>query len=127
MSKKPKKQPYQPHLADQLSSAYDTYLEIQCKVKQWQYHALSQDPHWDQMHVCVPCLYKVDDEPVMKFSLLGAMDGNNSLKLIDSTFHPGTSRTDSRTSESTRWISSEEVDMFRNEVGKIHLTLSYIC
>jgi hypothetical protein len=78
------------------------------------------------MHVCAPCLYKVDDEPVMKFSFLGAMDGNNSLKLVDSTFRPGTSRTDSRTSELTRWITPEEVDVFQNEVGKVRLTLSRI-
>lgn len=71
------------------------------------------------MHVCAPCLYKVDDEPVMKFSFLGAMDGNNSLKLVDSTFRSGTPRTDTRTSESTRWINPEEVDRFRDEVGKV--------
>jgi hypothetical protein len=55
----------------------------------------------------------------MKFSFLGAMDGNNSLKLVDSTFRPGTERTDTRTSESTRWIAPEDVDQFRNEVGKV--------
>ena len=127
MSKKPREQPYQPYLANQFSSAYDAYLEIQCEVKQRQYHALSQDPHWDQIHVCTSCLYKVDDELIIKFSLLGAMDKNNFLKLVNSTFHPGTLQTDSRTSESIQWISSEEVDVFRNEVGKVHLTLSHIC
>lgn len=79
------------------------------------------------MHVCAPCLYKVDDEPVMKFSFLAAMDGNNSLKLVDSTFHSGTPRTDTRTSESTRWISPEEVDRFRDEVGKVHIySIAYL-
>lgn len=79
------------------------------------------------MHVCAPCLYKVDDEPNMKFSFLAAMDGNNSLKLVDSTFRSGTPRTDTRTSESTRWINPEEVDRFRDEVGKVlNYTFTYL-
>jgi hypothetical protein len=79
------------------------------------------------MHVCAPCLYKVNYEPVMKFSFLAAMDGNNSLKLVDSTFRSGTPRTDTRTSESTWWINPEDVDRFRDEVGKVRIyTIVYL-
>jgi hypothetical protein len=55
------------------------------------------------------------------------MDGNNSLKLVDSTFRSGTSRTDTRTSDSTKWVKPEDVDQFRNEVGKVHNSLYSVC
>ena len=46
------------------------------------------------------------------------MDGNNSLKLIDSTFRSGSVRTDDRVSSSKRWISLEDVDIFKDKVNK---------
>jgi hypothetical protein len=56
----------------------------------------------------------------MKFSMLVSMDGNNSLKLVDSTFKAGASRTDDRTIPSFRWISAEDVDIFKDEVKRSH-------
>ena len=70
-------------------------------------------------NICAPCLYKTKDEPKMKFEFLGAMDGNNSMKLVDSTYRAGTVRTDGRKSQSPRWISPEDVDLFKDEVGKV--------
>jgi len=46
------------------------------------------------------------------------MDGNNSLKLVNSTYHAGTVRTDSRMTELPCWIKPEDVDLFKDEVGK---------
>lgn len=46
------------------------------------------------------------------------MDGNNSLKLVDSTFRSGSVRTDNRVTSSKRWISPDDVDMFKDEVNK---------
>lgn len=46
------------------------------------------------------------------------MDGNNSLKLVDSTFRSGSVRTDNRLGDSKRWISPEDVDIFKDEVKK---------
>ena len=46
------------------------------------------------------------------------MDGNNSLKLVDSTFRSELVRTDDRVSSSKRWISPEDVDIFKDEVNK---------
>lgn len=54
----------------------------------------------------------------MKFSILISMDGNNSLKLVDSTFQAGTVRDDDRSISSYRWISPEEVDIFKDEVKR---------
>jgi hypothetical protein len=46
------------------------------------------------------------------------MDGNNSLKLVDSTFRSGSVRTDNRVTSSKRWISPDDVDVFKDEVNK---------
>ena len=46
------------------------------------------------------------------------MDGNNSLKLVDSTFRSGLVRTDNRVTNSIRWISPDDVDVFKDEVNK---------
>ena len=54
----------------------------------------------------------------MKFSFLAAMDGNNSLKLVDSMFRSGKVRHDNRTTDSLRWITPEDVDVFKDEVHK---------
>jgi len=75
-------------------------------------------------NVCALCLYKTKDEPKLKFEFLSAMDGNNSLKLVDSTYHAGTVQTDSRRTESPRWIKPEDVDLFKDKVGKVKSFLS---
>ena len=61
----------------------------------------------------------------MKCSMLAAMDGNNSLKLVDSTFHSGTSHTDDHISMSSRWISPEDVDQFKDKVSMSHQKVSH--
>lgn len=62
-------------------------------------------------------MYKVADEPPMKYSMLATMDGNNSLKLVDSTFRSGSFRTDDQISTSSRWITPTDVDRFKDEVA----------
>jgi hypothetical protein len=44
------------------------------------------------------------------------MDGNNSLKLVDATFRAGHLRPDNRASTSFRWLTPEQVDVFKDEV-----------
>ena len=117
--------PHQSYLADQLSNAYDCYLEILRSVDQAVVHALGRTDSWETQNVCPPCLYKVENEPPLKFNFLAAMDGNNSLKLIDSAFRAGSVRTDTRSSASRRWISPEEVDTFKDEVKKVCFYLRY--
>ncbi|KAJ7758763.1 hypothetical protein B0H14DRAFT_3896000 [Mycena olivaceomarginata] len=91
--------PRRSYLSEQLSSAYDAYLAI--------------------MHenVCPPCFYKTDGEPHLKYKFLGTMDGNNSLKLVDTPFRPGL-RPDNRQSTSPRWITPEQVDVYKDEVAE---------
>lgn len=69
-------------------------------------------------NVCPPCLYKIEGETPLKYSLLATMDGNNSLKLVDATFRAGTSRKDDRILSSPRWLTPEQVDVFKDEVAK---------
>lgn len=61
-------------------------------------------------------MYKIQDEPSLKFSMLVAADGNQSLRLVDSTFLAGDLRPDDRVLRSNRWLQPEEVDKFKDEV-----------
>ena len=116
--------PHSPYLADQLSNAYDCYLAIIRETdRRISIELGREDRKWAIKNVCAPCLYKTEDEPKLKFEFLGAMDGNNSLKLVDSTYCAGTVRTDSRRTESPRWIKPEDVDLFKDEVGKVKFFL----
>ncbi|KAJ6538407.1 hypothetical protein B0H10DRAFT_2448753 [Mycena sp. CBHHK59/15] len=92
--------PQRSSLAEQLSVAYDAYLEIMRRVDSRASLALGRDAAWFIHNVCAPC-----------------MDGNNSLKLIDATFRTGSLRADNRASTSFRWLTPEQVDVFKDEVA----------
>ncbi|KAF8338601.1 hypothetical protein F5887DRAFT_843200, partial [Amanita rubescens] len=62
--------PFASHRSQQFSNCYDLYLNIQRGVRQ-RVDAVLQ-----------PCTYKLKDEVPMRFSMLIAMDGNDSLKRI---------------------------------------------
>jgi hypothetical protein len=112
--------PHSPYLADQLSNAYDCYLVIIRETDRRICIELGrEDRKWAMKNVCAPCLYKTEDEPKLKFEFLATMDGNNSLKLIDSTYRAGSVRMDSRKLELPRWIKPEDVDIFKDEVRKV--------
>jgi hypothetical protein len=88
--------------------------------------ALGQDEDWKAKNVCPPCFYKLAGEPPLLLSWLGCMDGNNSLKLVDSTFRPGNPRFDNRKTDSFRWLTTAEVDAFKDEVAnseKVYVVL----
>lgn len=120
--------PYQRHLADQFSSAYDCYLEICCAISSQAEVTLGYSPEsWLTERICPPCLYKTDAEPALKFSLLATMDGNNSLKLFDPTFHSGVPLPDDRLlSKSSRWLTDAQVDRFKDEVSQSHIKVVYV-
>jgi hypothetical protein len=61
-------------------------------------------------------MYKIEDEPLLKFSMLLMGDGNQSLRLVDSAFLAGELRLDDRMMSSGRWLQPEEVDVFKDEV-----------
>jgi hypothetical protein len=63
-------------------------------------------------------MYKLEDEPLLKFSMLVAVDGNSSLKHVDSALKKGEDRLDDRTITSDIWLTPEQVDVFKDEVKK---------
>ncbi|KAJ7478780.1 hypothetical protein B0H11DRAFT_1725671, partial [Mycena galericulata] len=108
--------PKRPYLAEQLSTAYDAYLAILRAVDHRVQAALGLDEQWKAKNICPPCFYKVRDELPLKLSFLSSIDGNNSLKLVDSTFRAGRPRFDNRKTNSFRWLTAAEVDLFKDEV-----------
>ncbi|KAJ7119405.1 hypothetical protein C8R44DRAFT_624749 [Mycena epipterygia] len=107
--------PRRPALAERLSTAYDAYLEIMRRVDACTDTAMGRDNAWHIQNVCAPCLYKINNETPLRFSWLGCMDGNSSLKLVDATFRSGSVRPDNRSSTSFRWLSPEQVDVFKDK------------
>ncbi|KAJ6570302.1 hypothetical protein DFH09DRAFT_917277 [Mycena vulgaris] len=107
----------QPGLAEHLSTGYDAYLEVVRRVDARMDTALGRDAEWYIKNICPPCLYKTVGEAPLKYSFLACMDGNNSLKLVNSTFRPGTVRPDNRASTSFRWLTPEQVDLYKHEVA----------
>ncbi|KAJ7701644.1 hypothetical protein B0H14DRAFT_2416974 [Mycena olivaceomarginata] len=111
------KSPRRPYLAEQLSTAYDTYLVILCATDHCVQEALGQNENWKAKNVCPPCFYKLACEPPLLLSWLGCMDRNNSLKLVDSMFRPRHPRFDNRKTDSFRWLTAAEVNAFKDEVA----------
>ncbi|KAJ7808508.1 hypothetical protein B0H14DRAFT_2380526 [Mycena olivaceomarginata] len=109
--------PRRASLAEQLSTAYNAYLQILRNVEACAHTAMGRDATWYIKNICAPCMYTISNEPQLRFRWLGTMDGNNSLKLVDATFLSGTTRFDNRTSTSFRWVTPEEVDIFKDEVA----------
>lgn len=69
------------------------------------------------LNVCPPCLYALDSEDPLDYTLLATMDGNSSLKLVDDSFRSGHARPDSRTCRTNLFIPPSEVDQFKDEVS----------
>jgi hypothetical protein len=104
------------HLADQLRSAYDCYLEIVRHIQQRMAKALQRNAI-DEVSflLCAPCFNEIDNEPQLSPRFLATMDGNNSLKLVDSLYQFGNTQSDDRTLPSQRWLEPEVVDAFKGE------------
>ncbi|KAI6125686.1 hypothetical protein EDD16DRAFT_1703175 [Pisolithus croceorrhizus] len=74
---------YRPYLTCLFSIALDVYLQMRLVVSDLVLKALHCDtPDWRLRNSCPACTYTLEDEPDLKFKLLFAMDGNNSLKCI---------------------------------------------
>ncbi|CAK5271113.1 unnamed protein product, partial [Mycena citricolor] len=108
--------PRQRYLQEQLTTAYDAYLEILQRVDQRVTAALHRDEDWEIKNICAPCFYSVEGERKLKYRSFMSVDGNASLKLVDSTFRAGNPRFDARKSRSWRWLTPSQVDVFKDEV-----------
>lgn len=94
---------------EQFSNTYDVYLSILDRIDRQVRDVLKQNTEeWRMRNACAPCLYVLENEPKLPHSLLATMDGNQSLKLVDSTFRAGTPLQDSRQARTDFWISVTE-------------------
>lgn len=110
---------YNRTLETQFRIAYDVYLEILRHVNARVDVALGRDTtHWKLLNVCAPCMYKIEGEPHLKHSMLVAMDGNQSLKLVDGAFRAGKALHDDRIGHSECWLTPAEVDRWKDEVNR---------
>ncbi|KAF8580817.1 hypothetical protein K439DRAFT_1619489 [Ramaria rubella] len=104
---------YNHSLRDNFSDAFNTHLDI----IRHEDHAIKvqlgrDSPNWRILHACPPCQYKLTGEAELNPSVLGALDGNNSLKQFLRTDHV----TDPLSFDSDYFLSHEYVDQFKHEV-----------
>jgi hypothetical protein len=112
------------HLSEQLTIAFDLYNEILRQVKKRVMGALGRDsPTWRMENACPACQYKLHDEPTLRFTMLLAMDGNNSAKRIpkrktkeDGVTLVSSEWTDGREGGGDYFLSREDVDKWAKEV-----------
>jgi hypothetical protein len=116
------------HLADQLRSAYDCYLEIQRHIEIRKTQALQRrSEDLTAALLCPPCFYELSGEIPLVPKFLAAMDGNNSLKLVDSAYQFGKTWADNRTLSSPRWLEPDEIDKYSNEVKASEARKKVLC
>jgi hypothetical protein len=116
------------YLADQLWSAYDCYLAIQQEIAEMVKQVLNRTANDETSALlCPPCFYHVNNEPRLVPSMLAAMDGNNSLKSVDPSYQHGKERFDDRVILSPRWIETDAVDQYKDEVTRSATTAQVQC
>ena len=112
--------PFQNYLQKQLAIAFDSYLEICRRVDKKLNNRLGYDtPNARLIQQCPPCFFKLEGEQDLDFSVMVSMDGNNSLKRIGASIRGNQELSDSRTIDSDRWITADEVDRFKDEVAEV--------
>ncbi|KZP11838.1 hypothetical protein FIBSPDRAFT_913520 [Athelia psychrophila] len=118
---------YARYRSRQFSIAYDLYLEIRTNIHSRINKALNrEDPNWNIRHICPACMNKVQGEPEMRFSMLWAMDGNDSLKRFERRAAPDEDGSllgqsvesfDSRAVPGNMYISRADVDRYKMKPG----------
>ncbi|KAI6013624.1 hypothetical protein BKA83DRAFT_4473946 [Pisolithus microcarpus] len=112
--------PFHNHRSRQFSVTLDVYLQVLAFVSNLVRRALQRDEHdWRLKHACPACTYRLQDEPAMRFRMLFAQDGNDSLKRVATRMLDGDiddAATSLPTSEHTfhheQYLSHEFVDKF---------------
>ncbi|KAL0564922.1 hypothetical protein V5O48_017110, partial [Marasmius crinis-equi] len=117
---------YRPYLYQQFLITIDLYHDIQRIIDARVKKALGRDSKdWRLANACPCCMYKVVGEQSLLFSMLFAMDGNNSLKRmkrLEGVFDehgakvasagPSIEHPDSRAVSSDFYLTRQEVDRF---------------
>ncbi|KAJ7027673.1 hypothetical protein C8F04DRAFT_964922 [Mycena alexandri] len=74
---------FKPYRSQQFSVSYDVFLGLLDNVDGRVMRALARDtPNWRLMNCCSGCMYKLEGEEELEFSMLVTMDGNDSLKRV---------------------------------------------
>ncbi|KAJ7584894.1 hypothetical protein C8J56DRAFT_789427, partial [Mycena floridula] len=113
--------PFRCYLATQFSLAFDVYLKVLSGTRQRVVVALDRHgPNWRLANACLACLYELEDEEHLKYSMFFTMDGNDSLKrmhqcerIIDKlgqSLGQSRERPDPRKGGGDYFLSQEEVD-----------------
>ncbi|KAJ3746941.1 hypothetical protein EV360DRAFT_76388, partial [Lentinula raphanica] len=110
--------PFKPYLREQFSIAFDLYLDVNLRIRKRVMEALGRDSeNWRLMNTCPCCMYRTEGEPTLRFSLLGTMDGNNSLKRLyrrdtvdEDSAEQSKERSDLRVGGGDYYLTREEVD-----------------
>ncbi|KAG1775054.1 hypothetical protein EV702DRAFT_1199651 [Suillus placidus] len=111
------------HLSRQFSIAFDLYLQVRRSMAAMVSESLRRDtPDWRLKHACPACTYTLTDKPELIFSLLYAMDGNNSLKRVlrrsldtDDSLSTSSELPTGQQLASDRYLSRTFVDQFARD------------
>ncbi|KAJ7577148.1 hypothetical protein C8J56DRAFT_1007247 [Mycena floridula] len=113
--------PFRPYLTTQFSIAFDVYLDVLRRTRQRVSIALDRNgPNWRLANACPACLYELEGEDELQYSMFFTMDGNDSLKrmhhrekIVDELAErmgPSKERMDSREGGGDYFLSRQEVD-----------------
>ncbi len=70
-------------LQEQFSICYDVFIAILENIELQVMRELGcTESNWHLKNCCAACTFKLEGEEELKFSMLGAMDGNDSLKRV---------------------------------------------
>ncbi|KAF9245375.1 hypothetical protein BU15DRAFT_71124 [Melanogaster broomeanus] len=119
---------FQRVLSRQFSISLDLYLQIRSEVDKLVSQALHRDSaDWRLKHACPVCMYTLDGEAALKFKLLYAMDGNDSLKRVirrapdldgdDTSTRPSSELPTGQVVCSTVYLARDYIDQFTNDVA----------
>ncbi|KAJ6493110.1 hypothetical protein C8R45DRAFT_1095624 [Mycena sanguinolenta] len=118
---------YRPYLREQFLIAYDIYLDLHRRTDGLVNQALGRvSPDWRLKHTCPACMYKLEGEDDLMFSMLTTMDSNDSLKRVlrrsktdgsedEPTVGPSIEREDSRDCGEDYFLTREQVDRWAKE------------
>ncbi|KAJ7039975.1 hypothetical protein C8F04DRAFT_1208839 [Mycena alexandri] len=74
---------FKPSRSQQFSVSYDVFLGLLDNIDRRVMRALARDtPNWCLINCCSGCMYKLEGEEELEFSILVTMDGNDSLKCV---------------------------------------------
>ena len=107
---------------------FDVYLEIVHRVDCLLKHELKQDElDWRLLNECPACFYKLEDEPLLTFSWLASINGNNSLKHWNPAVYGVVPCEDSCCPHSDLWLPVDNVNKFAVNMQEIAISFTCHC